>query len=163
MTRELDHLAQGIPPDIPKGTDTIKCIKFEDIPTGYKCTYGQIVVDIKDNKLEMYRTWVTVRGNLITYLGSVTTSTSELTTIKMLFNSVVSTPSAKFMTIDLEYTLPSPEYMWLPYNIIPDTIKQVYNLDYMVHHGYIYILISKAMYGLPQSGKIAYDSITLNL
>jgi hypothetical protein len=41
-------------------------------------------------------------GNLIDYPGDVSTKTADLTTAKILFNSVLSTPKAKFMGIDLK-------------------------------------------------------------
>jgi hypothetical protein len=40
-------------------------------------------------------------GNLIDYPGDVSTKTADLTTEKIVFTSVLSTPKAKFMGIDL--------------------------------------------------------------
>ncbi len=41
-------------------------------------------------------------GNLINYPGDCGTPTANLLTIKLLLNSVISTPSAKFMMLDLK-------------------------------------------------------------
>jgi hypothetical protein len=41
-------------------------------------------------------------GNLINYPGDCGTPTVGILTVKTLFNSIVSTPSAKFMTIDIK-------------------------------------------------------------
>ena len=47
------------------------------------------------------RTRMTVGGNNIKCDGDVGTPTEHLETAKILFNRVLSRPSAKFMTIDL--------------------------------------------------------------
>jgi hypothetical protein len=41
-------------------------------------------------------------GNLINYPGDCGTPTADLLTVKLLFNSVISTPQAKFMCIDIK-------------------------------------------------------------
>jgi hypothetical protein len=43
-----------------------------------------------------------VGGGRVEYPGEVTTKTASIATAKMLFNSVVSTPGAKFMTMDIK-------------------------------------------------------------
>jgi hypothetical protein len=43
-----------------------------------------------------------MEGNLINYPGDCRTPTADLLTVKTLFNSIVSTPYAKFMTIDIK-------------------------------------------------------------
>jgi hypothetical protein len=44
----------------------------------------------------------TADGDKIEYHGRVTTKTADIATAKLLFNSVLSTPEAKFMMIDLK-------------------------------------------------------------
>ena len=41
--------------------------------------------------------------------------------------------------------------------LIPEEIKQKYNLEEMAVDGWIYCEIRKGMYGLPQAGKLAND------
>ncbi len=41
-------------------------------------------------------------GNLINYLDDCGTPTADLLTVKLMFNSVISTPNAKFMTIAIK-------------------------------------------------------------
>ncbi len=41
-------------------------------------------------------------GNLINYPGDCGTPTADLLTVKLLLNSVISTPNARFMTIKLK-------------------------------------------------------------
>ena len=47
-----------------------------------------------------------------------------------------------------------PEYMWMPIKIIPQEIIDKYNLNEIVDDGWVYIKISKGMYGLPITGKL---------
>ena len=48
-----------------------------------------------------------------------------------------------------------PEYMRISIKIIPQEIIEKYKLNEIEDNGWVYIKISKGMYGLPQSGKIA--------
>jgi hypothetical protein len=45
---------------------------------------------------------ITMGGNLINYLDDCGTPTAKLLTVKIMFNSVISMPNAKFMTIDIQ-------------------------------------------------------------
>jgi len=82
-------------------------------------------------------------------------------TTKVLLNSVISTKGARFMTIDikdfyLNTPVVRPEYMHLKVSDIPHHIIALYNLDKLTTtEGYVYVLIQKGMYGLPQAGIIA--------
>jgi CO/xanthine dehydrogenase FAD-binding subunit len=60
-------------------------------------TYGRIVCVYRE-----YRTRITIGGNLINYPGDSGTPTADLPTVKLLFNSIISTPNAKFMSIDIK-------------------------------------------------------------
>jgi hypothetical protein len=41
-------------------------------------------------------------GNLVDYPDNCGTPTADLLTVKLLFNSIISTDNAKFMTIDIK-------------------------------------------------------------
>ena len=158
FTKELQQLAQGNN-DI-KGTDTIFFIPKHQVPTGRKVTYGRIVVDYRPQKADPYRTRLTVGGDRLEYPWDKSTPTAGLVTSKLLFNSVVSTPRAKFMGIDIKhFYLCTPldrfEYMRLPLRIIPDAIIEQYKLKELAQDGWVYIEIRKGMYGLPQAGILA--------
>ena len=90
-------------------------------------------------------------------------------TTKILLNSVISTKGAQFMTIDikdfyLNTPMVRPEYMRLKLSDIPDNIITLYNLDKLVTtDGYVYVLIQKGMYGLPQAGIIAQQLLEKRL
>jgi hypothetical protein len=92
-------------------TNTIRFIPRSDIPKGRKVTYGSFVVDIKNHKEEKERTRLTVEGYQIEYPGDKSTRTAGLTMAKILINSVISTPNAKFLVIDIKnFYLNTPSY-----------------------------------------------------
>ncbi|KAL7525892.1 hypothetical protein ACHAXR_001206, partial [Thalassiosira sp. AJA248-18] len=100
FANELGRLAQGIR-DIP-GTDTIDLIPFSEVPKNEAVTYGRIVCMYRLQKSEPNRCRLTVGGNLLVALYDVSTPTADLVTSKLLFNSVISTPGARFLTFDLK-------------------------------------------------------------
>ena len=107
-------------------------------------------------------------GNLIDYPGDVSTPTADTTTAKLVINSTISTPHAKFMCGDIkDFYLGTPmeryEYMRLPIALIPTEIIEAYNLLPLVHNGYVYIEIRRGMYGLPQAGILANKLLTERL
>ena len=133
-----------------------------------KVTYGRIVASICPQKQETHRTSLTVCGNLLDYHGDTSTPTTDLTTTKIHFNSVISTPNAKFTTADIENfylnnILPESEWMKLPISIIPNEIIQQYNLHDIVSDGWVYLGILKGMYGMKETGKIAHDELVKHL
>jgi hypothetical protein len=65
-------------------------------------TYGHILCTYRSKKKDPYRTCITMRGNLINYPDDCGTPIADLLTVKLMFNSLVSTPNAKFMTIDIK-------------------------------------------------------------
>eukprot|EP00804_Cyclotella_cryptica_P017342 CCRYP_018994-RD/>CCRYP_018994-RD protein AED:0.39 eAED:0.39 QI:0/-1/0/1/-1/0/1/0/348 len=158
---ELGRLTQDIR-DIP-GTNTMFFIHKNDIPQDRRkdITYSRIVVALRPQKKEPARTRLTVGGNLIDYPWDVATPTSDLTTAKLLFNSVVSTPGAVFVVLDvknfyLNTPMERPEYMRLPLKLIPPEIIAKYNLrDKADDKGFVYVRIELGMYGLPQAGLLA--------
>ena len=131
FTKEVAQLAQGLK-DI-QGTSTIYFIKHKDVPKHKTVTYGRIVVDYWPQKADPHRTRLTVGGDCIQYPHDVATPTANLTTCKVLFNSTISMPNAKFATIDnknfyLNTPLDQYEYMRLPFDIIPKEIVDEYDL-----------------------------------
>ena len=76
--------------------------EIKRIPKDRTVTYTRIVVDYRPQKDDPNRVRITVGGNLIDYPGELTTRTAHLITSKILWNSVSSTPGAKFATGDIE-------------------------------------------------------------
>jgi hypothetical protein len=88
---------------------------------------------------------------------------------KLLFNSVVSTPGAKFMTMDISNfylmtPLLRPEYLRIKLTDIPDEIIQEYRLHTLVNaKGFVFVEVTKGMYGLPQAGLLANELLEKRL
>ena len=127
MSNEIGRLAQGN--KNVKGTNTMFFLPFEEIPINRKkdITYARIVVDYRPQKTEKERTRITVGGNLINYPDNVSTKTAEVTTAKIMFNSVISTKNARFGVMDIgNFYLGTPmeryEYMFLNIKDIPEDI-----------------------------------------
>ena len=64
-------------------------------------TYGSFVCNIRPEKKEKERTRFVVGGDRINYPGEVATPTADKRVATLLFNSVVLTRDAKFMTMDI--------------------------------------------------------------
>jgi hypothetical protein len=163
---EIGRLAQGF--GAIKGTNTIFFIHPSAMPKDRKATYVRVVSAMRPEKANPYRVRWTVGGDRIDYPFDVSTKTAELTTAKLLFNSVLSTPNARFMTADLkDFYLGTPmarfEYMRVPIWLLPDAIVEQYNLKPLFHNGFVYVEIRKGMYGLPQAGRLANDQLVAKL
>jgi hypothetical protein len=125
-------------------------------------------VDIKDHKEEKERTRLTAGGDQIEYPGDKSTRTAGLTTAKILINSVISTPNAKFLVIDINnFYLNTPlgrfEYMVINLASLPQETIEKYDLNELAQDGKVYIEIQKGMYGLPQAGILANELLQRNL
>ena len=159
---EIGRLAQGY--GAIKGTDTIFFIHPSAMPKGRKAAYLRAVSAYRPEKANPYRVRWTVGGDQIDYPFDVSTKTADLTTAKLLFNSVLSTPNAKFLTADLkDFYLGTPmshyEYMRIPVWMLPDEIIEQYNLTPLIVNGFVYVEIRRGMYGLPQAGRLANDKL----
>ena len=77
--------------------EEIKCI-----PVYKTVTYARIVVDFRPHKTDPNRVRITVGGNLIDYPYELTTCTADLTTYKVIWNSVISTPGDKYACADVK-------------------------------------------------------------
>ena len=108
-------------------------------------------------------------GNRVHYPGNAGTPTADLLTVKLLINSTISTPNAKYMTMDIkDFYLNTPmaqyEYMRLRIANMPDDVIKHYNLTNLTTpDGYVYCKIQKGMYGLPQAGIIVQQLLEKRL
>ena len=96
-------------------------------------TYANIVVDYRPQKEDPNRVCITAGGNLIVYPGELTKRTADITTSKILWNSVLSTKNAKYMCLDINNfylckLMKRFEYMKMPIGIFPRHVIQEYNL-----------------------------------
>ena len=171
---EYGRLMQGIgknrkPEERITGMNSMKFIHKQNVPKGKIVTYARFVADIRPQKDEPNRMRLTAGGDRLPYDGKKSTETAGLETTKILFNSVVSTPGARFACYDisnmyLNTTLPSPEYMKIHQSLIPQEVMDEYDVEqFLDENGYAYVEITGAIYGLAQSGYLANQDLIKNL
>ena len=130
-------------------TNTIFFVNKKDVPVDRCCdvTYGRGVVNYIPEKEDPYRTRLTVGRDRVNYPYDCGTPTVDLDTVKYLLNSLISTPLAKFMTINIKdfylCTLVTRfEYMRLKISDLPDDAVRHYKLaDKVTKDGYVYVEI----------------------
>ena len=82
---------------------------------------------------------------MINYPDDCGTPTADLLTVKLLFNSVISTKGAKFMSLDIKnFYLNTPlkryEYLKLKLTNFPEYVIKQYNLkDKAAPEGFVYV------------------------
>lgn len=165
--KEFGNMAQGDDYTKTPGTDSIFVIapeNIKNIPKDRVITYARIVVDFRPQKPDPNRVRMTAGGNLIKYPGELTTRTADLSTSKIIWNSVLSTENAKYMCMDVKnFYLGTPldryEYMRIPLAHFPEHTIQQYKLRENQKNGFIYVEIRKAIYGLPQGGILANEQL----
>ena len=164
---DLDRLAQGKLGRV-KGTNTVFFITKDKVPAGRKVTYGRKQCTLRPTKEEVHRVRLTIGGDRLDYPGDASSQCASIITTKILLNSVISTPGARFGTADITafyYGTPMErfEYMKIRYDEIPREIVDAYDLDTLAHDGYVYMEIQKGMPGLKQAGRIANDRLITHL
>jgi hypothetical protein len=110
---ELGQLAQGMP-GRAKGTDTIFFIPQHKVPKERTkdITHGLITCSIRPEKVDQpNRTRLVTGGDRVHYPFDVGTPTANLLTVKLLINSVISTPGAKFFTMDIKNFIYAPPWL----------------------------------------------------
>jgi hypothetical protein len=159
---EIGRLAQGY--KNIKGTNTIHFIKKSQLPHNARPTYLHMVCANRPEKENPKRVRWTAGGDRIDYPGGASTKTADITTVKIVLNSVISTPKARYMTCDLkDFYLGTPmkkfEYMKIHIKYIPKIIMDLYNLweELVDDNGFVYVEIRRGMYAPPQAGRITYD------
>jgi hypothetical protein len=104
-----------------------------------------------------------VGGDRINYPGKVATLTIEMLVAKMLFNSVISTKDAQFMTMDMSnfylmIPLHHAEFIRSKLSDIPNEVVNEYKLrEKATKNSSIYIRAKCSMYGLPQAGLLTNE------
>ena len=91
---KIGRLVQGTLPDIPTGTNTLFFIPYVCLPVSWKATNLKIVAEEKHHKVEKKQVQFTCSGECIKYPGNTATKGTDLTTSKILLNSVTSTQGA---------------------------------------------------------------------
>ena len=101
---EIGRLSQGIT-GRNEGTDTSTFIDKAKIPNQRwkDIAHSKIVCNVRPRKEEVNRTRLSFGGQNLDVPMNFRTPTTSLLTIKLLLNSVISTPDAHFMTIHIKY------------------------------------------------------------
>ena len=156
-------MAQGDNKMGQKGTNSIFVMSHEAIraiPKKQTVTYARVVVDYRPQKTDPHRIRITAGGNPINYPGELSMRTADLTTSKLMWNSVISTAGARYMCLDIKnFYLSAPldryKYMKMPLNLFPNWIAKQYDLKQHALNGYIYLEMRRAVWGLPQASILA--------
>ncbi len=101
---EIECLAQGML-GCNTNTNTIIFIKKNQVPQNIAkdVIYGLITCLIRPEKIEEpNQTRLVAGGNRVHYLGNAGTPTTDLLPVKLLINSTITTPNAKYMTMDIK-------------------------------------------------------------
>jgi hypothetical protein len=162
LGKEIGRLAQG-QKGIVEGTDALFFIPKSEVPPERlrDITYARICANYRPEKADPNRIRITLGGNLVHYPGDVGTRTADLLTVKLLLNSVISTPGARFMSLDIsDFYLMAPmtryEYVRMNLTDFPEEMIEEYKLrDIATPDGCVIAECRKCVYGLPQAGILA--------
>lgn len=131
-------------------------------------TYARICCDAQPHKSEKHRTCATVGGNRLQHAGDTATPTASATTMKFYLNSTISTPKARYCTLDttdfyLNFTLPEPEHIAIELHLMLNDFIEQCNLQSIVKNRRVLAKTWKGMHGLKQAGKIAHSGLKKHL
>jgi hypothetical protein len=125
--KDFGGIAQGDNKTGQRGTNSIFVMTHDEIwtmPKNGTVTYACVVVDFRPQKADPHHIRITAGGNLINYPGELLTQSADLTTSKLMWNSVLSTAGTKYMCLDNKnFYLTAPldwfEYMKMPIDLFP--------------------------------------------
>jgi hypothetical protein len=103
--KDFGGMAQGDRKTGQKGTNSIIVMmhdKIKLIPKDCTVTYARVVVDFRLQNGDPHCIRITTGGNLINYPGELSTRTANLTTSKLMWNSILSTEGAQYMCLDIK-------------------------------------------------------------
>ena len=124
---EFEQLFQGFKPNKVEGLDVLEWIPKTAVPAYKTVTYPRYTTAVRPEKDEKYRVRITADGDRIDYEGDVSTHTASIETIQTHWNSVISTPNAKYCTGDISNMylmsdLVNSEYVKFKVDMIPPRI-----------------------------------------
>ena len=109
---ELRRLCQGVGNGTSvtqqqqvKGTNTFRITRYEDIPVHKRrdSCHTRVVYKVIPGKDDPNRTRITVNGGDIYNAGYAATPTGSIELVKLIINSVLSRPGAKFAFFDVNF------------------------------------------------------------
>jgi hypothetical protein len=125
--KDFGRMSQGNNKTGQKGTNAMFVMSPSDtplIPKDHIITNARVVVNHRPQKEDPNRIRITAGGNLINYPSKLATRHTNITTAKLHWNSVLSTPNAKFMCLDIKKNyLSAPldryKYMQIAFALFP--------------------------------------------
>jgi hypothetical protein len=106
FVKDFGGMAQGDNKTGQKGANSIFVMTHEEIqliPMSQTVTYACVVANFCPQKADPHQICITAGGNLINYPGKLSTQTADLTTSKLMWNSVLSMEGAKYMCLDIKH------------------------------------------------------------
>ena len=100
------------------------------------------MIDYRPKKADPNCVRLTVGGNLFDYPHELITQTADITTSKIMWNSIISTISARYACADVKnFYLCTPlnryKCMRMPIELIPQEFIKAYDLEKEVKNGYV--------------------------
>ncbi len=135
--KDFEGMAQGDNKTRQKATNAMFMMTHDEIAHAYHekiyFAFANPVVNYRPQKGDPNQIRIIAMGNLITYNGELSVRTAEINTVKLHWNSVMSTPNAKYMCLDIKKNyltaaLEYFEYMKMPLTSFPSWIIKQYNL-----------------------------------
>ena len=102
LANDLGRINQVFGTHMTCSTNTVLYMPKSSVPTDPKVTYTIMVATSRPHKTEVNRARVTVGSNILDHPGTTTTNCASLPTTKCLLSSTISTPDARFMTIEIK-------------------------------------------------------------
>ena len=118
--------------------------------------YNPITREKLINSRRTFRVRGVAGGDRINYTGIVSSSTASLQLVKVLLHSDID-------DFSLLSTLHCSEYVRISVAVLPDDIREEFQLDQYIHNDYVLFEITKGMYGLPQAGYLAQKEVVEHL
>jgi hypothetical protein len=141
--KDFGGICQGDNKTGQKGTNAMFVMLPSNVPNILKdrtTTYAWIVINHRPQKEDPNCIRITAGGNLINYPGELTLRTANITTAKLLWNSVISTPGAQCICFIIKnFYLSAPvdwyKYMRISFAFFPPWIIEQYALKNKVLEG----------------------------
>jgi hypothetical protein len=136
--KDFGGMAQGGNKTGQKGTNAMFVMTHDEIKqavaAGKFSTYMNPVVDYRAQKEDPYRIRITAGGNLINYESNASVQTADLDMAKIHWNSVLSTPLARYMCLEIKnlYLMAALEYFkysQMPLSLFPAWMIKQYNME----------------------------------
>ena len=124
-------------------------------------TYGKIVYNVRPQKDEVNHTRLTMGGDRINIDMDCGTHPVNFLTVKLFFNSIILTPGAKSLGLDLKYSylhtpMDCPQFLQMKINNFPDDVIDHCDLcEKEDKHDFLFIRVEQGMYGLSHVGIIS--------